>query len=798
MVMKRNLLLFAALLPALISVSNIVSAKSITDDQKILYIDEQIRFADGLVSRGHYDLAIAEYIRLTKKFADDPLAAEAWMQLAEAYAGKKDFKLAISTFNTFFKKFPQARIVPAANLKYALVLYKTGEPANKIKALSMLNELKNSKKVPSVINDAAGFHLGRLYLDEKKTADALREFEAVAAKKIEKSPQDDFRVSALIELALLRKKQGDTEKALKLLSSQIKNSKLSQDLSIKLHWLLGELYFDTAQYQKAADIFAEFAVMFPNNPVTQDALYKRLQALYMMKDYTKVVSATDRLIKDRQLSEKGWERFYCIRSSALNKLNFNKKAIASLQCVLTKSKDDKMIQFAAYKYIETELKNGNLSAALKLVEKYTADPQFSPAVLKDILLLVTDYSGAEAAEQILKKSLRSIDPNSENAILLNLKLGAILIKEGKYDDALKVYQDITATNSKKFLPYSIMGEAQALDKSGKRDKAAEKYKLLMKQFPKNSLYPEAMLRIAIMYLSDKKEWGTAKIYLSELIKRFPDKPTAKLATFYQGYLAFYEKQYKDARDIFTALRDRKDITPELKRDISLYLIWSLIRLNDIDASILIFNSLKDPKRMLKSGTSQFLIELGNALIKKNPSSAQLCFKELINRKNKKDLQAGYIGISQIMIKNGDPVKGIELLREAIKLQGDLRYTNEAMITLGNLLVKRGKDEEAVLIFEKSLENPFDKKSAASARLGLAKILAKQDDRLKTANRYAMSVFILSDDKKICSEAMLLSIKISLKMHDKKSAETTWKEFQKRFPDLLNSKEVQKIAEHFKQ
>jgi hypothetical protein len=45
--------------------------------------------------------------------------------------------------------------------------------------------------------------------------------------------------------------------------------------------------------------------------------------------------------------------------------------------------------------------------------------------------------------------------------------------------------------------------------------------------------------------------------------------------------------------------------------------------------------------------------------------------------------------------------------------------------------------------------------------------------------------------------MLLSIKISLKMHDKKSAETTWKEFQKRFPDLLNSKEVQKIAEQLK-
>jgi len=795
--MNKYILVFVLALVSYFSTPNALNAKSVTDDQKGLYIDEQIRFADGLVSRGHYDLAIDEYIRLTKKFAGDPLAAEAWMQLAEAYAAKKDFKSAIETFHTFFKKFPDTKIIPAANLKYALVLYNTATLKNKQTAFMMLEKLKNNKKVPSVIHDAARFHLAKLYLKEKKEEKAIAEFQAVASQTIKKSPEDDFRISSLIELAMLRKKHKKNAEALKLLLPLLNNNNISQELSVKLHWMVGELYFDIEQYQKAADIFAEFAVLFPNNKITEDALYKRIQTLYMMKDYTSVISAADRLIKNGKIAEGEWERFYCIKASALSELNFKKKAISSLLYVINKSKDEKMIEFAVYKYVEAELKNGNLSPAVQVAEKYMTDPNFSQTVMKDIIMLLTDYSGAETGERILKKSLKSITPNSDNAILLKLKLGAILIKAAKYKEALKVYQNISLNKHKKFLPYSIMGEAQALEKLKRKAEAADKYKILMKQFPKSKLYPEAMLRIAVMFLADKKERETSKIYLAELIKRFPNDPTAKLATFYQAYIAFYEKKYENAKKILTNLQKSKGVTVELKRDISVYLLWSLLKLNDIEPAILIFNSIKDPKRMLTTASSQFIDELGNALIQKNPSSALLCFKELINRNNKKDIQMGYLGISAIAIQNGDAVKGIELLRKAIKIEGDLKYTTKAMITLGNFLVERGKNEEAVLIFEKSLENPFDKKSAASARLGLAKILAKQKDRLKTANRYAMSVFILSNDKEICSEAMLLSIHLSLKMNDKKTAKSTWLEFQKRFPNLLKSKEAIEIAKKLK-
>jgi len=574
-----------------------ICAKDVTDDQKILYIDEQIRFADGLVSRGHYDLAIEEYIRLTKKFADDPMAAEAWVQLAEAYAAKKDFKSAIETFDTFFKKFPKARIVPAANLKFALILHKTKDPGNVKKAFQMLALLKNDKGSPEVIQDAASFYLFKLHIADKAMQKAFSELKILVKKDIQKSPQHDFRASAVIELAELSTSMGKIETAENLLSSLTPKKGLSTSIMTKVQWALGDLYLQNKEYEKASETFAKFAILFPDNPILPDALYKRLQSLYMMKDYSKVISEVDRIFKGDKIPQKRWERFYCIKASALSSLKFYKGAQETLDNVLAKSKDRKMVEFAAYKYIESQIRNKNMDAAVKTAEKYISQDNFSRKAVKDIAFLIADNGGKTDSEKILRKAISVVRPDSENAALLNLKLASILMDSGRNEQALALYRELELNSKESLKPYAVMGEAQALERLGKNNDAVEKYKLLMKNNPKSELYPEAMLRIAVVLLGDKKQWDTSKVYLAELIKRFPESPTAKLATFYQGYLAFYEKDYKNAKKILSGVLNSKQITPGLRKDIEIYLIWSSIRLKETDSVILVFKSIKNPESL---------------------------------------------------------------------------------------------------------------------------------------------------------------------------------------------------------
>ena len=768
-------------------------AKDVENDRKLLYIDEQIRFADGLVSRGHYDLAIEEYIRLTKKFSDDPLAAEAWIQLAEAYAAKKDFKSSLETFNIFFKKFPNIRIIPAARLKYALILYQTKIAENRKKAFDILLKLKTDKHTPSVVQDAASFHLGRLYLAENKSTKALDEFRELAAKKIEISPEHDFRASALLELVEQLKKSGKTDDAIKLLAPVVEHSaNLRPAVSAGLYRALGGLYSENHDYGKAADIFAQFAILFPDSPYMKRVLYQRLHALYMQKEYRKVVTEADHIIADNKADYEDWERFYLIKSSALSGMKFYEKALEPLIFVLKNSKNGQLLGFAAYKYVKNLIDDGDIARATESAENYISDPRLPGDVVKDITMLITDSVSREKAEELLRKALTAVDPDSENSGLLQLRLAAMLLRGGHIDAAMKIYTAVGAGYHKALLPYAVMGEGRCFEQLKEDDKALAKYKYLLKTFPDSALYPEAMLRTAVIMLKNRDQWGTVKIYLTELVTRFPDSQAALTALFYQGYMAFYNKEFEIAEKILISLLQKKDISADLKQDATLYLLWSQLKLKKYKPFFALFDSLRNPEKIVQRGETAFINELGNALTEHDPDAARICFKELVRRGDEHNLQLGYLGLARVDIQAGDPVKAINLLREASDIDFSTETGAAAMMLLGELLVKRGRDDEAVMVYQKCLENPVNKEVSAGARLGLARILSRKDDRLKTASRYAMSVFILSDDKDICSAAMLLSIEISLKLKDKKSAEATWNELAQRFPDVAESDKAKQL------
>ena len=97
--LPSSLFLSCLLLPfSFLLVPSLHSAQEVTGDMKKIYIDEQLRLADGLSQRGHYQMAIDEYRKIIGKFPDDPLAADAFSQLAEAYSSYGDTEKAIKKF----------------------------------------------------------------------------------------------------------------------------------------------------------------------------------------------------------------------------------------------------------------------------------------------------------------------------------------------------------------------------------------------------------------------------------------------------------------------------------------------------------------------------------------------------------------------------------------------------------------------------------------------------------------------------------------------------------------------------
>ena len=786
--MKRIILLA---LFALGSIS--LSAKEVTNDQKKLYIDEQIRFADGLVDRGHYDLAIDEYRRLIKKFPDSPYVAQAWLQLGEAYAAKGDFKMAVDIYKVFFRKFPKSRIFTTAKLRFALVLYRSGTAKNKNDAMKLLSSLASDKSIPDVLQDAAQFHIAKINLESGKKAEAESGFAKLAGKKIVKSPESDFRISAVFELVEIYTKQGKINIALNLLDRLAKNSNISKDFKRKVNLQLGDIYLTKHEYRKAADYFAKIAILFPDDPVAESALYKRLLALYELKEYSKVISEIKSMQSDpNYLNNKHWERLFCLKGAALGAMNFQDKASKEFLAVINKSKNKKMKEYAVNKYVETLLAAGNLSTALSTVNKYIDMPDFSSESTVKLIDMLNGKIGPEELQKLIRRAMNLKKYTPDQSAQLQLKLAAALTSERKYEDALNIYRSIPTEAPDVYIPFAMMGEARVLEFMDRRA-AVEKYKELIKVYPHNDLYPEAMLRVGILLLNDKKQWDTSEMYFNALIKRFHKHKAAQLAMFYKGYLAFMKHDYEIAQNIFSELSSEKEVPQGLKNNIQIYLLWSLLESGNSDKLLLAFNSVKNLAEMLHNAPVDFLYKLGEFLTARgNTSSARLCFQEIIKRNNKAATQIAFIGLSNLEMANGNSEKAMEYLRKAIDSATVNATTMQARIKLAYLLSQRGKNDEAILIYEKCLENPVNKKLSAEARLGLAEILSAQEDRLKTALRYAMSVYILSDDKKICSKAMLLAARIALKINDRKSALETWQEFSRRFPDLTDTAEAKKI------
>ena len=785
--MKKLNLLLITLCVITFFLSRVSSAKPVTNDQKKVYIDEQIRFADGLVQRRHYDLAIDEYKGLIEKFPDSELVAEAWIELAQAYAAKKDYINSFATFTLFFEKFPNTRILPAGRLKYAIILNKSGSEKNKQKAIRILLELKKDSKTPEIINEAAIFHLGKIYQKNQQYKKAEREFLQIAKKKAT-SKKDNFRAYAAFEMAEIREKQNNLTEAIALLAPLAESTSLPPEIYNSILWKLSNLLYAKKEFKKAANLFAKTAIIFPKTVTGNEARYRRLECLYRIGEYPQVITEVDKLTKPEteKIVNIAPERLYYIKALALRKLNFHQQAVRLLSSILKETDNAKIRPLVAYAYIESLLTLGKIKEAREKTNLFIMQNNLPSDTIKDTILLLLAHSRNNRDNiSILNSALKTMKKGSEPAGSLLLKKAALLIEENKKPDAEKIYRKLSVNAYKKLRPYALMGLAQMLEQQQKNKEALATYQTILETFPNTLIYPDTMLRIAVLLLKDKKQWETAKIYLSDIAKRFPESPAALSAIFYTAYVSFYEKQYTLAETLLLDIVKRKGLSSELYSDINIYLAWIYLKTKQIKKAVAIINK----EEILERAPAQFLFELGENTTKKDPETARKAFTKLATFDNQEYKQQALIGLANAQLALGDAVKAIGSLKKAVQVDANPLLTSSAITQLGNLLFMRGKKNEAVMAFEKCLDNPVDKRNSAIARLGLAKILAEDKERLKTANRYAMSVFILSNDKKICSEAMLLSIKISIEMGNKEEAKSTWKEFSTRFPDLAKNEQA---------
>ena len=761
------------------------ASKVVKDDQKKIYVDDQIRFATGLCDRMYYDPAIDEYKRLIKKFPDDPITAEAYLRMAETYALKKDFSNANKIFNAFFKKFPNIRIKNSARLRYALVLYKSSDPESIKKAVNILNELKKSDDLSEIVKDAAIFHLGSILKEQGNMQGAEKEFSLIAFKKAN-SEQDKYKALAAMELADLK----PLKTAVKLLKPLSESLSLPNYILSAATWKLAALYQKDKNYSKASELFGRCAIIATDKETSIQATYKRLECIFLMNDYSKLITEIDKQLKENNtLSKLMQERMKYLKAIALRGNKFYKPALTELNAIFSSTVDMDLKEKSLYAIVETLILLKKQHTAVKLLEKLINSDSISSNMLAEPLLYIINDSNNNIEYLGMLNALLNKDDLTENKrSLLTLKKSDLLVEMGKLNDAEKLLTDLKGIKNKELTPFMLFKQADLLVKLNKKKLALEKYTILCKNFSNSDLYTQALLQRGILLLDDKKTLSDAMKDFKTVFEKFKDSPEGQSALFYIAYIYFVQNKYEQSKKLYDHLLKSK-ISNQLKLNTQLYLSWVFLKKKEFNKAIMI---VKKNIKILDNAPDAYLLEVADASKDSELDIAEKALQLVLNHSNPDVVQFAYLKLAEIQEKKGNYKLAIESLKNVMKNNKQAALTEKARYNIGHILTLQKKNEEAVLVFEKCLENPVDKDIAAKARLGLAKLLAQDDDRLKTANRYAMAVFILSDNSKIASDAMILSIKILIKLKRKQDALSTFKELSSRFPDLVKTPEVLKL------
>ena len=772
----------------------------ITNDKKKLLIDEQLQLADGLTVRGYYNQAINEYKDIIKRFPNSELTQEAWVQLAytQSIAGKKES--ALSTYNTFLTQYPKSSIYTAVKVNYARFLGSFDTKDKTEVAIKILVEVINTKTEPEQLKEAASFYLAEIYDNTNKQETAKVIYDSLGAKTL--NYKNVYRAYALLKTAQIYSEGSQYNKSIDIYNTLIENASLKKEIKLEAFQSLAVLYTNRKMFEQAADIYGRLSNRFPKTIQGEQAVYYRLECFYQAKKYSILIQEIDSLLNSS--SSLNAEKLFFIKACALQQQSLFAEAYKFYLKVLEKKNNSDFYKQSALQSIICLINSKKGSEATAFAIKFS-DDKFLPQNIKEAILSLVAEKIGDNSELISfwKKAVSSI-VNKKLKIWSEYRLALCFEKGNLPSKALSSFKNILKSKDKFFYPYALYG-IMSCNFTLENYKEADKYlEQIISEYSHSEIFTNAILAkvgVSIRNNDYDEAFNILNKYKKELLK----SPAWPKVVYFFGCLNYIRANWDEAEINFKEILSNDSLSHREQIESKLYLGLVYIKKDNLKEAI----KLLTPIIMSESGNKNAIackqksalnycsdatiIKLGYFFIKvEKYKSAELCFNKLIENNDDNILQEAFLGLAETYLAQNNLKFAIKYYKKAAFIEPLGSDTNLILLKLGKTLLKVKRDEEAVLIFQKILENPTDNNSTIEARMGMARILAKQPDRTLRANRYAMSVFILSKNQQLCIEAMLLSIKLSLQAKNFKEAQNTWNELSRRYPDSLKSEETKEV------
>src|SRR5229473_2772183 len=165
-----------------------------------------------------YQPAIADYQKLIDEYPFSPYAEEAELNIGLAYYKQHDYAEAVGSLNDFLRMHPTSKHLDIASYYLAMAHY---------------------------------VQMGRPDQDQTNTELALKQFQSIE----QRFPESDFAALAHEQIEICR------------------------ELLARHEYLIGDFYYDRANYKASESRMAELMALYPDTPIAPEALYHLARTL---------------------------------------------------------------------------------------------------------------------------------------------------------------------------------------------------------------------------------------------------------------------------------------------------------------------------------------------------------------------------------------------------------------------------------------------------------------------------------------------------------------------------------------
>ncbi len=733
--------------------------------------EERLQFADGLYSRGMYELSLKEYETFLRNFPASKKLDVVHFRLGECYRNLGKFEAAEKEYDTVFQN-TSSEYRFKAGYKRAELFAEMGNPEA---GLNLFRGILRENP-PAEVAAAALYHLGDLEIKLGKLDHAVKSFTEVKTKYGE----SQFFSLAMLKLGEIYGRDPAKEKEALQYYSAVAAKPVSPRIGAEALFQIAELYFKNKAYEKSAEAYRKLIAEYPADIRSTEGRIQAAWAGHNAGLYAEALKIAEDGLKGNLPGDK--VEWLYLKANCERQLTRNSEAIRSYAQILTQYTNSVYLNASRYETALTYYKMGKYLNAINEAQKI----QPTPEIKKDVYWLMAESFSAmkdsDSAIQYYRLIVKEF-PKSDVAGDSAYRLAHHLQTKGDYQEAARSYASVAENFPKmKIAPQALYASGFCLAKAGMNAEALRDWAALIQKYSDNPLVEEALFQKAVVETKMRRDKEALDSF-RDLLKRYPKSKFAADAHYWQGVFLSNDKKWQDAE---TELRMALAGSPavELERDAKFALAAVLQKTGKLDESGTLLQSLVDSpiKDRIPSELVRWLSEY--MFEKKKYQASVAAAQLLLFRENEPDWQqTGWCLVGRTHFAEGDMKAAENAFRKALGVKANTGFAAEAAIRLGDITFKSGNFEEAVKNYEKAARLAADESLIAvraRAYAGLGRT-AKGKGDLENAARYFMSVAILYDDVELSSECLFEAANAFSKVGKKEEGVRAAKELLDRYP-----------------